>query len=126
MVTIEEMVAKRKLRWQEGRGIEYDAQLVSVIADNILDTPELVAQVRAKPYLLIECCFSLVDKNKRNVPFFLNDVQKDFIAQTERLGRSKPYFVLISFFCSRRVSQKEREYELVAYRTFQKRRFAFT
>lgn len=94
MVTIEEMVAKRKQRWREGRGIEYDAQLVSVIADNILDTPELVAQVRAKPYLLIECCFSLVDKNKRNVPFFLNDVQKDFIAQTERLGRSKPYFVL--------------------------------
>lgn len=94
MVTIEEMVAKRKQRWQEGRGIEYDAQLVSVIADKILDTPELVAQVRAKPYLLIECCFSLVDKNKRNVPFFLNDVQKDFIAQTERLGRSKPYFVL--------------------------------
>lgn len=94
MVTIEEMVVKRKQRWQEGRGIEYDAQLVSVIADKILDTPELVAQVRAKPYLLIECCFSLVDKNKRNVPFFLNGVQKDFIAQTERLGRSKPYFVL--------------------------------
>ena len=94
MITIEEMVQKRKLRWQEGRGIEYDSQLVAVIADTILDTPELVAQVRAKPHLLIECCFSLVDKNKKNVPFFLNDVQKDFIEQTEKLGRNKPFFVL--------------------------------
>lgn len=94
MVTIEEMVQKRKLRWQEGRGIEYDSQLVAVIADTILDTPELVAQVKEKPHLLIECCFSLVDKNKKNVPFFLNDVQRDFIEQTEKLGRSKPFFVL--------------------------------
>ncbi len=94
MPTIAEMVQKRKERWQEGRGIEYDAQLVAVIANTILDTPELVAQVREKPHLLIECCFSLVDKNKRNVPFFLNDVQRDFIEQTEKLGRNKPFFVL--------------------------------
>lgn len=94
MVTIAEMVQKRKQRWQEGRGVEYDAQLVAVIANTILDTPELVTQVREKPHLLIEACFSLVDKNKRNVPFFFNDVQRDFIEQTEKLGRSKPFFVL--------------------------------
>lgn len=94
MPTIAEMVEKRKERWQEGRGVEYDAQLVAVIANTILDSPELVAQVREKPHLLIEACFSLVDKNKRNVPFFFNDVQRDFIEQTEKLGRSKPFFVL--------------------------------
>lgn len=94
MTTIAEMVQKRKQRWQEGRGIEHDALLTAWNADHILDTPELVAQVKEKPHLLIECCFSLVDKNKRNVPFFLNDVQKDFIEQTERLGRNKPFFVL--------------------------------
>ncbi len=94
MPTIEEMVQKRKLRWQEGRGIEHDALLTAWNANHILDTPELVAQVREKPHLLIECCFSLVDKNKRNVPFFLNDVQRDFIEQTEKLGRNKPFFVL--------------------------------
>lgn len=94
MPTIEEMVQKRKQRWQEGRGVEHDALLTAWNANHILDTPSLVAQVREKPHLLIECCFSLVDKNKRNVPFFLNGVQRDFVEQTEKLSRSKPFFVL--------------------------------
>lgn len=91
---IEDFVAKRKARWEEMHDIEHDEELVYSIAIEILSSPELVAQVRAKPHLLIECCFSLVDKNKRNVPFFFNDVQRDFIEQIEIHGTKKPYFIL--------------------------------
>ena len=88
------MISKRKLRWQETGDIEYDKMLTCAICDKILDNPELREQIIKKPYLLIECCFTIVDKSKRNVPFFLNDVQKDFISKIEKLGTSKPFFVL--------------------------------
>lgn len=47
-----------------------------------------------KPYLLIECCFCVVDKKRRTVPFFFNEVQRDFIDKIETQGRQKPYFIL--------------------------------
>lgn len=91
---IADFVAKRKARWDEKQDIEYDAKLVSAIADEILDSPRLRQEIIDKPHLLIECCFTIVDKNKRSVPFFLNTVQKDFIDKIETLGRSKPFYVL--------------------------------
>ena len=91
---IADFVAKRKARWEEKQDIEYDAKLVSAIADEILDSPRLRQEIIDKPHLLIECCFTIVDKNKRSVPFFLNEVQKDFIDKIETLGRSKPFYVL--------------------------------
>ena len=92
--TIEDFVTKRRARLEEKHDIEYDERLVSAIADEILSSSELVAQVREKPHLLIECCFSLVDKNKRNVPFFFNEVQRDFVEQIEKHGTKKPFYVL--------------------------------
>ena len=92
--TIADFVAKRKARWEKKHDIEYDEALVSAIAREILSSPQLVEEIRAKPHLLIECCFSLVDKNKRNVPFFFNEVQADFIRQIEEHGTKKPYFIL--------------------------------
>lgn len=92
--TFSDFIAKRKREWDARHDIEYDEILVESIAREILSSPELVSQVRARPHLLIECCFSLVDKNKRNVPFFLNEVQADFIRQIEAHGTSKPYFIL--------------------------------
>lgn len=92
--TFSDFVAKRKREWDARHDIEYDEILVESIAREILSSPELVSQVRARPHLLIECCFSLVDKNKRNVPFFLNEVQADFIQQIEEHGTKKPYFIL--------------------------------
>ena len=53
-----------------------------------------MAEVKARPYLLIEAVLTVVDKNKKTVPFFLNEVQKDFISQTEKYGKGKPYFIL--------------------------------
>ena len=93
-ITIEDLIKKRKQRWEERHDMNFDAELASAIADKIIDTPSLTKAILEKPYLLIECCFSLVDKKKRNVPFFLNEVQRDFIEKLEQNGRSKPYFIL--------------------------------
>lgn len=92
--TIDDFVSKRKRLWAERHDIEYDALLVSTIADEILNSEELVAQVKEKPHLLIECCFSLVDKKRKNVPFFLNNVQRDFVEQIEKHGTKKPFYIL--------------------------------
>lgn len=94
MITIQDLIDKRKQRWSELNDTEYDRILVEAICDKILDSPELREQIIEKPYLLIECCFTIVDKNKRTVPFFLNEVQRDFINKIELLGTSKPFFVL--------------------------------
>ena len=92
--TFDDFVAKRRLRWQESHSAEYDKRLTTSICNEILDSKELRCEVIKKPHLLIECCFSIVDKSKKTVPFFLNEVQRDFIGKLEKYGTSKPYFIL--------------------------------
>ena len=74
--------------------MEKDKALRGIIAKTILSTPELLKEVSKKPYLLIEPCFCLVDKKRATVPFFFNEVQKDFIEKISTLGCKKPYFIL--------------------------------
>ena len=93
-VTIADMIAKRRERWQERHDLTYDAELVRAAAIRILSDPALVREIRAKPYLLIEVAFVIVDKHKETVPFVLNEVQRDFIRQYEEHGTGKPFFVL--------------------------------
>lgn len=92
--TVAGMVEKRRKIWNARKDPEYDRQLVRAAARKILSTDALAAEVRKRPYLLIEICFSVVDKEKNTVPFFLNDVQRDFLAQYEKYGTEKPYFIL--------------------------------
>ncbi len=56
-----------------------DERFVLAVAEYLTRSPELLAEVRANPELLIEMIFTIVDKNKKTVPFFLNDVQRDFV-----------------------------------------------
>ncbi len=91
---IDALVKKRRELWEKHGDIFLDSALVASIADKILDTEELRNEVIKRPELLIEACFSIVDKKKRNVPFFFNDVQRDFIHQISTQGRQKPYFIL--------------------------------
>ena len=93
-LTVSDIIEKRRLRWQEKQDIEYDRKLVRASVDKILDTPELREEIQAKPHLLIEVAFTIVDKNRKTVPFFLNEVQRDFIAVLEREGTARPFFVL--------------------------------
>lgn len=94
MITIQDIIAKRKARWEERHDIEYDKMLVKAAVGEILRSNELRDEIVLKPYLLIEIAFQIVNKDRETVPFFLNEVQKDFIEKLETLGTSKPFFVL--------------------------------
>lgn len=97
MLTIADITEKRKKLWKEyleGVKPNQDEAYTRDAARWILESPSIMAEVQAKPYLLIEAVLTVVDKNKKTVPFFLNEVQQDFIAQTEKYGRGRPYFIL--------------------------------
>ena len=93
-ITVADIIAKRKRIWEEKHDLDLDKELVRASARKILSTPYLVAEVQAKPYLLIEVAFYIVDKKRETVPFFFNNVQRDFIGKLETLGTNKPYFIL--------------------------------
>ncbi len=92
--SVSELIRLRKESWARRGDIMHDARLVEAIANEILESECLREQILQRPYLLIEACFTIVDKRKQSVPFFLNNVQRDFINKIEVLGRSKPFFVL--------------------------------
>ena len=88
------MIAKRRARWNERADLAYDRELVRAAVLKVLETPSLRAEIVERPYLLIELTFLIVDKRKRTVPFFFNEVQSDFIRCFEEHGAGKPYYVL--------------------------------
>ena len=93
-ITIQDIIDKRKRRWEEKHDIEYDKTLVRVSVIRILQTPSLRDEIVARPYLLIPIAFYIVDKKRNTVPFFFNEVQEDFINKLETLGTNKPFFIL--------------------------------
>ncbi len=94
MLTIQDIIDKRRRIWSHKKDLDLDKALVRASAVKILSTPSLVAEVQAKPYLLIEVAFYIVNKKRETVPFFLNEVQRDFVDKLEMLGTSKPFFIL--------------------------------
>lgn len=94
MLTVQDIINKRKRIWAERHDLDYDKDLVRASAIKILTTPDLIKEVQRKPYLLIEVAFYIVDKKRDTVPFFLNEVQRDFVGRLETLGTKKPYFIL--------------------------------
>lgn len=93
-ITIQDIIDKRKKRWEEHHDIEFDKVLVRASVVKILQTPSLRDEIVARPYLLIPIAFYIVDKKRSTVPFFFNEVQEDFISKLETLGTNKPFFVL--------------------------------
>lgn len=94
MLTVQDIIDKRRRIWSQKKDLDLDKALVRASAVKILSTPALVAEVQAKPYLLIEVAFYIVNKKRETVPFFLNEVQRDFVEKLETLGTSKPFFIL--------------------------------
>jgi hypothetical protein len=86
--TAQQLIEKRKKMWADGLGFENDRSYITAIAKYLLDnkTAPLHAEIKEHPEYLVEMFFCIVDKDKKTLPFFLNDVQKDFI---ERLNRAK-------------------------------------
>jgi hypothetical protein len=77
--TADYLIQKRKDKWEELHSIEYDKQLRVAVVNEMISDADLLAEVKQKPEKLIELVFIVVDKNQRTLPFFLNDVQHDFI-----------------------------------------------
>lgn len=94
MLTVSDIIAKRKERWQQYGDIEYDRKLVEASVRKVLTEPHLRDEIMSRPYLLIELAFDIVDKHQDTVPFFMNEVQRDFIDQFEKQGTGRPYVIL--------------------------------
>lgn len=93
-MTLEEMIAKRQRSWEKRHDLEYDRTLVTLAIRDIHKDKALVNEIKEKPWRLIELAFNIVDKRQKTVPFFLNDVQKDFVQRLESRTNNKPFFVL--------------------------------
>lgn len=82
--TADYLIERRKARWEDKHSIDYDKQLREAIANEMLTNADLLNEIKANPEKLIELVFVVVDKNQKTMPFFLNDVQRDFIGRLNK------------------------------------------
>lgn len=94
MMTIDEIIAKRRRSWEKRHDINYDAEMVKAAIKYIHEDESLRNSIRECPHKLIEVAFTIVDKKKSTVPFFFNEVQQDFIHRLEHRKTGVPFFVL--------------------------------
>ena len=87
--TADYLIEKRKAKWDELHSIEYDKKFRQAVANEMLTNKELLKEIKQYPEKLIELVFIVVDKNQKTMPFFLNDVQHDFI---DTLNKAKEDF----------------------------------
>ena len=85
--TADYLIEQRKAKWEERHNIDYDKQLRQAIAHEMLSDPALLEEVKSQPEKLIELVFIVVDKNQKTMPFFLNDVQHDFMDTLNKARR---------------------------------------
>ena len=78
-ITAKQIIAKRKELWNLNHNSNEDYNFIVAVANELLTNKPLLNEITQKPELLIEMTFTLVDKDKNTVPFFLNDVQQEFI-----------------------------------------------
>jgi len=93
-LTLEELRCARRNLWEKHHDASKDSDFTKFVADQILDNEDLRLEIYDNPILLIELTFSVVDKKRRSVPFFFNEIQKDFVNKLSTLGTKKPYFIL--------------------------------
>jgi hypothetical protein len=74
------LIQKRKEIWNTRHDIEFDKEFRLAVANEIVNNRSLLYEVIEYPEKLIELVFVVVDKKKKTIPFFLNEVQNDFIS----------------------------------------------
>ena len=89
MYTADYLIKRRKEKWDELHSIDFDKKLRSAIADELLKNRSLLNEIKKYPEKLIEMVFVVVDKNQQTRPFFLNEVQREFI---DTLNQAKEDF----------------------------------
>ena len=80
VITANQVIEKRKELWEQYHDQNKDFEYVLAVARELTENAELLKEVIDNPELLIEMTFTIVDKEKSTVPFFLNDVQHDFLS----------------------------------------------
>lgn len=78
-VTADFLIDRRKRQWKVHHDIKKDEKFVLATAFEIIRNKFLREEIIDNPEKLIELCFTIVDKDKKIVPFFINEVQHEFI-----------------------------------------------
>jgi len=81
MRTCKDIIARRKELWDADHDIARDTEFVLAAVNYIVDPQNATVrqEISRYPEYLIEISFVIVDKDKRTVPFFLNEVQQSFL-----------------------------------------------
>lgn len=77
--TADYLIEKRKELWNNYHSIDKDKELREAIAIELTENEELLKEVKARPEKLIELVFVVVDKEQKTTPFFINEVQQEFL-----------------------------------------------
>ena len=77
--TADFLIQKRKDKWEELHSIEYDKKFRQAVGNELVTNRHLLEEVKRYPEKLVELVFIVVDKNQKTMPFFLNEVQHEFI-----------------------------------------------
>ena len=79
--TAHEIIQKRRELWVNHQSIERDRDFTESVADYVTrpESKAIRKEIANNPELLIEMLFVIVDKDKKTVPFILNEVQRQFI-----------------------------------------------
>lgn len=78
-ITADFLINRRKMQWENHHDIKKDDRFVLGVAYELTHNNSLREEIIDYPEKLIELCFTVVDKDKKVVPFFLNEVQNEFI-----------------------------------------------
>lgn len=78
-ITADFLIDRRKIQWSNHHDIKKDDRFVLGVAYELTHNEILREEIIDNPEKLIELCFTVVDKEKKVVPFFLNEVQHEFI-----------------------------------------------
>ena len=99
MYTADYLIERRKIKWNEDHDIERDKIFRTTVAAEIVNNKTLLNELKENPEKLIELVFIIVDKEKNTVPFFLNEVQKDFFNKVDKAKKDykKGLITSISF-----------------------------
>ncbi len=75
------IIEKRRELWNQQQDIQLDKEYVESIAEYLLlpEAEPLRQEIKDHPEYLIEMCMVIVNKDRKTIPFFFNDVQIDFI-----------------------------------------------
>lgn len=86
-----QIIDKRKELWTKNKDIDKDREYREATA-NYLTTDKghkLRKEVKDNPEYLIEMFFVIVDKDQETVPFFLNEIQREFL---DRVNKDKELY----------------------------------